>query len=178
MNKFGVVVPAYKDQIIQLYSQAHNLVMRNDYARALELLDRIAADVPGLALKTPQINYERAFCLKALGRTREAEEALRSCLSVRPDDPRLLGLFSEIQSIKERGINPSCKSVIKHIQGNKVRNADRSVQNTQVNFRAAIIDVGLEVVSTFSTSNGLNALEVGCMFRENEGLSTYRIAHE
>ena len=43
--------------------------------------------------------------------------------------------------------------------------------------RDQIIDLGLETVSTYSASDRLNALEVGCMFKTNEGFSTYRIAH-
>ncbi|MHC4206998.1 MAG: class I SAM-dependent methyltransferase, partial [Planctomycetota bacterium] len=87
----------YKDQIVGLFSQAHNLAISGDYKAALELYDRIIADVPDLAAKTPQINYERALCLKALGKIHDAEQAIRSSLSVKPDDPEYLQLLSKIQ---------------------------------------------------------------------------------
>lgn len=47
---------------------------------------------------------------------------------------------------------------------------------TKPNLRASVIDLALEIVSQSSTSNGINAIEIGCMFKNNEGFSTYRIA--
>jgi len=101
-----------RDRIVGLYSQAHNLAIGGDYAQALELYDRIIADVPGLMLETPQINYERALCLKALRRIEEAEQAIRSCLNVRSDDQEFLRFLSEIQSSNET-IDASRESKVK-----------------------------------------------------------------
>jgi glycosyltransferase involved in cell wall biosynthesis len=61
-------------------------------------------------------------------------------------------------------------------RGNSV-NSSTITKNILLNFRAAIIDVGLETVSKVSADNSFNAVEVGSMFRANEGLSTYLIAH-
>ncbi|UCC22857.1 MAG: methyltransferase domain-containing protein [Planctomycetota bacterium] len=102
MNQPGTIETGRKDRIVGLYSQAHNLAIGGDYAQALEFYDKIIADVPRLIFETPRINYERALCLKALGRIEQAEQAIRSCLSVRPDDPESLRLLSNIQSIKGR----------------------------------------------------------------------------
>jgi predicted O-methyltransferase YrrM len=74
MNRLSGVQTEAKDRIVGLYSQAHGLAMGGRYAEALELYDRIIADAPGLVLKAPRINYERALCLKALGRLEQAED--------------------------------------------------------------------------------------------------------
>jgi glycosyltransferase involved in cell wall biosynthesis len=99
-----------KDRIIGLFSQAHSLAIDGNYVQALELYDKINANVPGLAVKTPQINYERALCLKALGRIHEAEQAIRSSLSVRADDPEYLRFLSEILFAKRSDISPGYES--------------------------------------------------------------------
>ncbi|MHC4325779.1 MAG: O-methyltransferase, partial [Planctomycetota bacterium] len=93
----------HKDQIVELYSQAHNLAIGRNYTQALELYDRIIADVPDLAVKTPQINYERALCLRALGLIGQADQAVCACLAANPDHPDSLCLLSEIRSIKKTG---------------------------------------------------------------------------
>ncbi|MHC4418402.1 MAG: FkbM family methyltransferase, partial [Planctomycetota bacterium] len=89
------------DRIVGLYSQAHELGIGGNYAQALELYDRIIADAPELVVKTPQINYERALCLKALGQIDQAEQAVCTCLVAKPGHPDSLRLLSEIRSIKE-----------------------------------------------------------------------------
>jgi len=99
MNGFTGIEIGRKNRIVGLFSQAHSLAISGDYKTALELYDRIIAYVPDLAAKT-HINYERALCLKALGRIHDAEKAIRSCLSVQPDDSEFLSLLSKIQSIK------------------------------------------------------------------------------
>ena len=96
----SVVVTGLKERIVDLYRHAHELGIEGNYAQALALYDRIIADAPELVFETPQINYERALCLKASGRIKEAEQAIRSCLSVRPDDSEFLSLLSNIQSIE------------------------------------------------------------------------------
>ncbi len=93
----------HKDQIVGLFSQAHNLAISGDYKAAIELYDRIIADVPDLVVKTPLINYERALCLKALGQIGQAEQAVCACLAAKPDHPDSLRLLSEIRSIKKTG---------------------------------------------------------------------------
>ncbi|MHC4911736.1 MAG: FkbM family methyltransferase, partial [Planctomycetota bacterium] len=126
MNKFGTMETGRKDRIVGLYSQAHNLAIGGNYAQALELYDRIVADVPGLISKTPQINYERALCLKALGRVHDAEQVIQSCLSVRPDDPELLRFLSEIR-FGEESSDASRESKAKPAPANveKAEEADR-----------------------------------------------------
>lgn len=150
-----------KERIVGLYSQAHELAISGDYAHALELYDRIAADVPGLMLKTPRINYERALCLKALGRIDKAEEAIRSCLDINPNDQELLRLLREVQSGRQQKAETN-------VLGN--------IGRRQLGFRAIVIDFAMEAVLQNSLFGRFNALEVGCMFKGNEGLSTYRIA--
>jgi predicted O-methyltransferase YrrM len=127
----------------------------------LELYNRIIAEVPELAVKTPQISYERALCLKALGRIGKAEEAIWSCLGIKPNDPEFLTFLHEVQSDKQQETKADV-----HSTGGK----------EQFSIRAMIIDLAMETVSAFSTSERFNALEVGCMFKTTEGLSTYRIA--
>ncbi|UCC99685.1 MAG: methyltransferase domain-containing protein [Phycisphaerales bacterium] len=100
MNQPGTIETGRKDRIVGLYSQARQLAIGRDYAQALELYDKIIADVPRLIFETPRINYERALCLKALGRIEQAGQAIRSCLSVQPDDPEFLRFLSEIQLAK------------------------------------------------------------------------------
>jgi FkbM family methyltransferase len=118
VNQFSTIETGRKNRIVGLYSQAHNLAIGGDYAQALELYDRIVADVPGLVLKTPQINYERALCLKAIGRIEEAEQAIRSCLSMRPDDSRAQNLLVDIQTEQYRN---SCDQVRRDIaRGNSL----------------------------------------------------------
>jgi len=102
-----------KDRIVGLYSQAHELGIGGNYAQALELYDRIIADAPELVVKTPQINYERALCLKALGRIDQAEKAIHSCLSVRGDEPEFLRFLSEIKSMRERASKPKPRLEVK-----------------------------------------------------------------
>ncbi|MGB2865501.1 MAG: glycosyltransferase [Sedimentisphaerales bacterium] len=103
MNGFTGIETGRKDRIVGLFSQAHSLAISGDYKGALRLYDRIIVDVPGLAVKTPQINYERALCLKALGRIGQAEQAVCACLAAKPDHPDSLRLLSEIRSIKKIG---------------------------------------------------------------------------
>lgn len=43
------------------------------------------------------------------------------------------------------------------------------------NFRSMVIEAGLEAVLETLPSTLLNAFEVGCMFSQNEGLSTYQV---
>ena len=86
-----------------LFSQAHSLAISGDHKGALEFYDRIIADVPDLAARTPQINYERALCLKGLGRIGQAEQAVCACLAAKPDHPDSLRLLSEIRCIKKTG---------------------------------------------------------------------------
>ena len=109
----SVVETGRKDRIVGLYSQAHELGIGGNYAQALELYDRIIADAPELVVKTPQINYERALCLKALGRIDQAEKAIHSCLSVRGDEPEFLRFLSEIKSMRERASKPKPRLEVK-----------------------------------------------------------------
>lgn len=60
---------------------------------------------------------------------------------------------------------------------NENLNTELIMEKTKDNFRAIIIDLGLEVASKYSTTNSYNALEIGCMFKSNEGFSTFRISH-
>jgi predicted O-methyltransferase YrrM len=158
----SVVETGRKDRIVGVYSQAHERAIGGNYAQALELYDRIIADAPELVVKTPQINYERALCLKALGRIGEAEEAICLCLGIKPNDPEFLTFLREVQSGKQE----ESKLEVHSITGKE-----------QFSLRAMVIDLAVETVLTSSPSGRFNALEVGCMFKTNEGLSTYRIAH-
>jgi len=69
------------------------------------------------------------------------------------------------------------ETIKENIPKYETENTDITVEELRENFRTTIIDLGLETVSTHSAPDRLNALEVGCMFKTNEGLSTYRIAH-
>lgn len=126
MNQLGTTETGRKDRIVGLYSRARQLAIGRDYVHALELYDRIAADMPGLMLETPQINYERALCLKALGRIQDAEQAIRACLSVRPDNPEFLRFLSEIRSTNEI-IDASRESKVKPepAKAEEAKEADR-----------------------------------------------------
>jgi predicted O-methyltransferase YrrM len=150
-----------KNRIVGLYSQAHKLAIRGDYAQALELYDRIVIEVPELVSKTHRINYERALCLKALGRIGEAEEAIRSCLDINPNNPELLRLLREVRSGRQTRTETDVPGIV--VKG-------------QFSLRATVIDLAMEAVLESSLSGRFNALEVGCMFKSNEGLSTYRVA--
>jgi predicted O-methyltransferase YrrM len=161
VSKLGAIETGRKDRIVGLYSQAHNLAIGGDYAQALELYDRIVTEVPELVSKTHRINYERALCLKAIGRIGEAEEAIRSCLDINPNDPEVLRFLREVQSDKQKGTETGVPGI---------------VEKEQFNLRAMVIDLAMETVLESSLSGRFNALEVGCMFKSNEGLSTYRIA--
>ena len=46
------------------------------------------------------------------------------------------------------------------------------VEVIKPNLRASVINLGLEIVSQSSTSNRINALEIGCMYQNIEGFST------
>ncbi|UCC22858.1 MAG: class I SAM-dependent methyltransferase, partial [Planctomycetota bacterium] len=161
MNNLSEIGTGAKDRIVGLYSQARQLAIGRDYAQALELYDRIAAEVPQLVSKTHRINYERALCLKALGRTDEAEKAIRSCLDINPNDTESLRLLREVRSSKQQRPQTYVPGII---------------GKRQLGIRAVVIDMAMVAVLQCSTSGQFNALEVGCMFKGNEGLSTYRIA--
>ena len=103
MNGFTGIETGRKDRIVGLFSQAHSLAISGDYKEALRLYDRIIAEIPGIGAKTPQINYERALCLKALGRIGQAEQAVCACLAAKPEHPDSLRLLSETRSIKKIG---------------------------------------------------------------------------
>lgn len=47
---------------------------------------------------------------------------------------------------------------------------------TKPNLRASVINLCLEMVSQSSASNRINAVEIGCMYQNIEGFSTYQIA--
>ena len=44
------------------------------------------------------------------------------------------------------------------------------------NFRGTLLQIGLESTALLSPSNRFHILEIGCMYREQEGLSTYHLA--
>jgi glycosyltransferase involved in cell wall biosynthesis len=103
VNQFSAAQIKRKDRIVGLYSQAHNLAIGSNYEEALKLFNKIIADAPGLVLKIPQINYEKALCLKALGQIGQSKQAVYACLAAKPDHPNSLRLLSEIQSIEKTG---------------------------------------------------------------------------
>lgn len=84
----------------QLYSAAA-------YEDALQMLNRLRT-APGRPDDVPTIEQYRAFCLLALGRTHDAEEAIASAVAFDPTflppeadlSPRLLSVFSEVRKRK------------------------------------------------------------------------------
>jgi hypothetical protein len=99
-----------KERIVGMFSQAHSLAINGDYKAALELYDGIIAEVPGLVAKTPQINYERALCLKALGRieqvsdkghlpTIQSESKGRNKTMGKPDGPIVIYQMGKVGSV-------------------------------------------------------------------------------
>ena len=75
------VLQAYPEQYDAAYSLALLLAASGKYDEALTLLDQAAAGLPGRS----RIHYNRGLLLAQLGNDRDAEEALRSALSLEPD---------------------------------------------------------------------------------------------
>jgi predicted O-methyltransferase YrrM len=60
--------------------------------------------------------------------------------------------------------------------GRKLASTARRAAGRRIELRGALIEAGLETVLATSGSARFHALEVGCMFKQDEGRSTQRIA--